>query len=71
MDYDGIHYYESTRDNLHLILFSTIGGLSDKKKTRVMVSIWSSVLICPTYISNIKGKTIWTCIIMIVQTFSN
>ena len=32
MDYDGIHYYESTRDNLHLILFSTIGGLSDKKK---------------------------------------
>ena len=34
MDYDGIHYYESTRDNLHLILFSTIGGLSDKKKNQ-------------------------------------
>ena len=27
-----------------------------------MVSTWSSVLICPTYIPNIKGKTIWTCI---------
>lgn len=42
MDYDGIHYYESTRDNLHLILFSTIGGLSDKKKNEIAFTILRS-----------------------------
>ena len=42
MDYDGIHYYESTRDNLHLILFSTIGGLSDVKKTEDTFSFGSA-----------------------------
>ena len=62
MDYDGIHYYESTRDNLHLILFSTIGGLSDKKKNYGYGFYLQQQCFELSYISSIEGKTIWTCI---------